>query len=112
MAWKDLIEQTRKITEKSKPIMKQAQMYGSHTLAFLGKQVEQTPIYIKTEEEYNIHSSEKRSICIAYDSSKEVAEFIHIMMPVWATKAWTDAATLKYIEVSNNPDLARNLNIS
>jgi len=33
------------------------------------------------------------------------------MMPVWATQAWTDAAELKYIELSQNEDLARTLKV-
>lgn len=73
--------------------------------------MEQTPIFIKTEEEYNIHASEKRSICIAYDSTSEVSETIRIMMPIWSTGAWTDTAALKYIELSSLRDVANNLKI-
>lgn len=33
------------------------------------------------------------------------------MVPIWATQAWTDAASLKYIELSASPDLAQTLGI-
>ncbi|MFZ2255787.1 MAG: hypothetical protein WAW59_07915 [Patescibacteria group bacterium] len=33
------------------------------------------------------------------------------MMPVWATQAWTDAAELKYLEISQNQDLVKTLKV-
>lgn len=112
MDWKSLLEKTKTITEKSKPLIEKAKVYSSSAIAFVWKQVEQTPIFIKTEEEYNIHASEKRSICIAYDASNTISEPIRIMMPVWATQAWTDTAVLKYIEISWSKDLSSTLQIS
>ena len=55
--------------------------------------------------------SSKRAILIAYTNQDPQSETIRLMMPIWATQAWTDAAELKYIETSGNADLARNLNI-
>ena len=112
MDWKSLLEKTKTITEKSKPLLEKAKVYGSSAIAFVGKQVEQTPIFIKTEEEYNIHASEKRSLCITYDSKDIVSETVRIMMPVWSTQAWTDTAVLKYIELSGSEELRSSLQIT
>lgn len=111
MNWNTLIEKTKNLTEKGRPILKKAKTYGSDAIAFVGKQVEQTPIFIKTEEEYNIEVSKKRSIIIAYDNTNPNNEFVRIMIPVWSSLAWTDTASMRYIELSNNSELSKNLNI-
>ncbi len=112
MDWKILSDTTRTLTEKSKPLIEKAKTYGTSAIAFAWKQAGQTPIFIKTEEEYNILMSEKRSICIAYDGSDPISQSIHIMMPIWATQAWTDTATLKYLDTRTYSDIARNLKIN
>ena len=112
MDWKILSDTTRTLTEKSKPLIEKAKTYGTSAIAFAWKQVGQTPIFIKTEEEYNILMSEKRSICIAYDDTDPISQSIHIMMPLWATQAWTDTANLKYLEIHTYSDIARNLKIN
>lgn len=77
----------------------------------MGKQIEQTPIFIKTEAEYNEFITGKRTIMVAYDSRDISSESIRIMMPIWATQAWTDAADLKYIEISSSEELVKLLKI-
>jgi hypothetical protein len=118
MDWKALtakaqpwIDKTKPWLDKTKPLVAKAKSYGSSAVSMIAEQIETTPIFLTTEESYNIHMSSKRAIIIAYDNRDAVSESIRIMMPVWATQAWTDAAELRYIETSGNADLARNLNI-
>ena len=116
MNWKQIIEKaqpliskTKEIANKTTPIVNKAKTYWSNTIAFMWKQLEQTPMFLKTEEEYNIHASAKRAISIAYDSRDSVSEDIRVMSPIWSTLAWTDTAQLKFIEISTNEDLSRNI---
>jgi hypothetical protein len=110
---KPLFDKTKLLTQKASPLIQRARNYGSDAIAFVGKQVEQTPMFLRTEEEYNLHHESKRSILIAYDSRDTlISEKVRISMPIWATQAWTDAAELKYIEISTNEDLAKLLGIS
>lgn len=111
MDWKNLKEKTQWLIEKSKPIVNKAKEYGSSAIAFAGKQIEQTPIFIKNEEDYNIHMSAKRAIFVAYDQKWNASEFVRMMIPVWWTQAWTDAAEIKYLETDTHKELAEILNI-
>jgi hypothetical protein len=111
MDWKALTEKTKPWIDKTRPLVEKAKTYGSTAVSFVGKQIETTPIFLTTEESYNIHISAKRAVLIAYDSRDPISESIRLMMPIWATQAWTDASELKYIEISGNEELARNLNI-
>jgi hypothetical protein len=111
MDWTTLTAKVQPWLDKAKPLVAQAKTYWSSAVSLIGKQIEATPIFLTTEEAYNIHMSSKRAILIAYDNRDSQSESIRLMMPVWATQAWTDAAELKYIEISGNEELARNLNI-
>ena len=109
---KPLVDKTKAIGKKASPVVKKAKWYWSDAVAYVWKQIEQTPIFLRTEEEYNEFFAAKRSILVAYDSTHASSEDIRVMMPVWATQAWTDAAVLKYIETSENPDLVKTLKIT
>lgn len=112
MNWQSLIDTTKTLAKKTTPVISRVKWYWSDALAYVGKQVEQTPIFLKTEEEYNEFFASKRAILIAYDNRDAVSEDIRMMLPVWATQAWTDTAELKYIEISGNPDLVKILKIT
>lgn len=86
------------IKEKLTPYIEKATDAGKKALVFTEKQVQTTPIFLKTETEYHDHvHANKRSIVIAYDENHEIAHTIRMMMPIWATLAWTDTASLKYM---------------
>ncbi len=106
-----MIQKTKELADKTAPFVQKAKSYGSSAVAYIGKQIETTPIFIKNEEEFNMHIHAKRAILIAYDGREEMSEYVRLMMPVWATQAWSDAAELKYLEISTYPDLAKTLNI-
>lgn len=111
MAFKTLLEKVKWINLQDHPIIHTAKWYGSSAVDFIWKQLTQTPIFIHTEEEYNILMSEKRAICIAYDNREPIRESIHLMLPIWSTQAWADTAVLRYIELSGHPDLAQQISI-
>ena len=111
MDWTTLTAKAKPWLDKTKPLIDRAKTYGSSAVSFVGKQIEATPIFLTTDEAYNIHMSSKRAILIAYDNQDPQSESIRLMMPIWATQAWTDASELRYIETSGNAALARNLNI-
>lgn len=118
MDWKTLtakaqpwIDKTKPWIDKTKPLVEKAKTYGSSAVSLVAKQIEATPMFLTTEEAYTNHITARRSILIAYDSRDPLSESIRLMMPIWATQAWTDAAELKYIEISGNEELARNLHI-
>jgi hypothetical protein len=94
------------------PYLDQAKVYGWKALEFTARQAQGTPVFIQNEEEYNIHSSLKRSILIAYDDREKISQEILLRTPVWATKAWMDAATIRYLSISATPDLARLIGIT
>lgn len=96
---------------KTKTLWKTAKVYGEKALDFTQRQAQSTPIFLKTEEAYNIHTSAKRAVFIAYDEEKKVAQEVLLRSPVWVAKAWMDNAEIRYLSITQNPDLARTLGI-
>jgi len=93
------------IKEKLTPYIEKAKDASQKVLIFTEKQVQSTPIFLKNEEEYNIHITAKYAIVVAYDETHEVAHVIRMMMPVWSAQAWTDMAKLRYISIKNPQNL-------
>jgi putative SOS response-associated peptidase YedK len=99
----------KKITENMGPLINQAKTYGAKALQFTQKQAQNTAIFLKTEEEYNIAQTAKRAIFIAYDETNPLSEEILLRSPVWTTKAWMDTAEVRFLSITASPDLARTL---
>jgi hypothetical protein len=99
----------KKISENLSPYIAQAKNYGEKALQFTQKQAQNSAIFLKTEEEYNISQVAKRAIFIAYDESNPTSKEILLRSPVWTTKAWMDTAEIRFLSISANPDLARTL---
>jgi hypothetical protein len=97
--------------EKAKVYGEKAKIYGEKALDFTQRQIQNTPIFLKTEEAYNIHVSAKRAVFIAYDENEKIAQEVLLRSPVWAAKAWTDNAEIRYLSITQSGDLARNLGI-
>lgn len=83
MAFQDFLKKAQPWIDKTKPLVDKARGYSSQAIDYIGKQVEQTPIFLKTEEEYNIHASSKRAIFVAFDGSSSDAESLRLLMPLW-----------------------------
>lgn len=95
------------IKSKLTPIFDQAKVYGGKALDFTQKQAQGTPIFLKTEEAYNILESSKRAIVIGYDENNTLSQEVTLRAPVWSAKAWMDNAEIRYISLSKTPELAQ-----
>jgi hypothetical protein len=105
MDWKSL-------TAKLDPFITQAKDAGYKALDFTQKQLQNTPLVLKTLEEYNLLRSSKRFVLISYDETDPLAREVLLRSPVWSTQAWSDAAELRFVEVASAPDIVRSLDIS
>lgn len=99
------------IKNKLTPIFDQAKVYGGKALDFTQKQAQGTPIFLKTEEAYNIHQSSRRAIVIGYDENNTLSQEVTLRAPVWSAKAWMDNAEIRYIALSKTPELAQIINM-
>lgn len=107
-----LKETVTPLVQKTGPIIEKARDYGEKALDFTLEQAATTPMFLQDEETYNIHMSLKRSILVAYDESDETIKNLALLFPIWGTKAWMDTASLKFLSLTKNRDLAKTLNIS
>lgn len=108
----DLSKTLASIKEKATPYIKKAEELGVKTLDFTGEQLAKTPLFIKSEDEWNEHITQKRAIVVAYDESdKQVTEMLYLF-PLWGTKAWMDAASLKFLSWKEASSLAKTLQIT
>jgi hypothetical protein len=99
------------LTSKLDPFLDKARDAGYRALDFTQKQLQNTPIVLKTMDEYTLLRTSKRFILIAYDESDPLAREILLRSPVWSAQAWSDAAELRFVEISSGPDIIRNLAI-
>jgi hypothetical protein len=97
------------IKEKLTPYIEKAKDASQKALVFTEQQVQNTPIFLKNEEEYNIHITAKYAIVVAYDETHEVAHTVRMLMPIWSTQAWTDMAKLRYISTKKSGELTQSL---
>ena len=97
------------LKEKLTPYIEKAKDASQKALVFTEKQVQNTPIFLKNEEEYNIHITAKYAIVVAYDETHEVAHTVRMMMPIWSAQAWTDMAKLRYISNKKDGELVQSL---
>ncbi len=69
--------------KKVNPYLDKAKVYGEKALDFTAKQAQATPLFLTTEEAYNIHASAKRAILIAYDDTDDDVKNILLSLPIW-----------------------------
>ena len=119
MDWKSLTSKLDPLMTKIEPYTKKLDPYidrakdaGYKALDFTQKQLQNTPIVLKSLEEYTLLRTSKRAILIAYDESDPLSREIVLRSPVWSAQAWSDAAELRYIEISSAPDIVRTLGIT
>lgn len=112
MDWKSLTEKLNPLTEKLNPYLDKAKDAGFRALDFTQKQLQSTPIVLKTLEEYTLLRESKRFILISYDETDPLAREVLLRSPVWSTQAWSDAAEIRFVEVSSAPEIVRNLDIT
>jgi hypothetical protein len=105
MDWKSL-------TSKLDPYIDKAKDAGYKALDFTQKQLQNTPVVLKTMQEYTLLRTSKRFVLITYDESDPLSREIILRSPVWSAQAWSDAAELRFVEVSSGPDIVWNLGIN
>jgi hypothetical protein len=104
MDWKSL-------TSKLEPYISKAKDAGYKALDFTQKQLQNTPVVLKTLEEYTNLRGSKRVVLFAYDESDMDAKNLLLRSPIWTTQAWGDAAEFRLVEIHSAPDIARELQI-
>ncbi len=68
-----------------------------------------TPLFIKTQSEYEDLLTEKRVVLIAYDATNDIAKEIRLLSSVWLAKAFMDVSKLRYINLTDSAEFARNI---
>ena len=119
MDWKSLtskfdpfIAKMDPYVKKLDPLMDKAKEMGLKTLDFTQRQIQSTPIVLKTQSELDTLRTIKRLIVITYDQSDASSHEILLRSPVWVTKAWSDAAELRFVERSASPDIVSSLGVT
>ncbi len=98
----------KKITETMTPYLNKAKEYGQKAAKFAEEQIQTTPLFIKTQEEYESLITEKRVVIIAYDETQDVAKEIRLLSTIWMTRAFMDTAKLRFIILDESLDFIRN----
>ncbi len=112
MNWKNITDKLNPYIAKMDPYLKTAREYGQKAAEFAEDQIQTTPLFIRSQAEYNALIAEKRVILIAYDETAPVAQEIRLLSPVWLTRAYMDTASLRYLSLIESRDLAANLGLT
>lgn len=119
MDWKSLTSKMNPLLEKVQPYIKKldplvdkTKEMGIKTLDFTQRQLQSTPIVLKTLAELDALRTHKRLIVICYDEKDPISREILLHYPVWATKAWSDAADLRFVEITASPDIVSSLGVA
>lgn len=108
---KKLADATAPLMEKAAPLMEKAKDAGFKAIDFTQKQLQNTPIALKTIDEYKDFLTKKRAIIIAYNETDPSVRDVLMRIPLWSAKAWSDAAELRLIEISKESELGSYLAI-
>jgi hypothetical protein len=109
MDWNTLKNKLQPLAQKLHPYLEKAKNAGYKAVDFTGKQLQNTPLMIKTHDDYIDLQTRKRAILIGYDGTHPQAREVLLRAPLWGTQAWSDAADLRYIDTSLLPQLAREM---
>jgi hypothetical protein len=102
---------TAPLAEKAAPFLEKAKVAGYKAMDFTQKQLQNTPIVMKTVDEYKDFLTKKRIILIAYDEKSLESREILLRTPLWSTQAWSDAAEIRFVETSKESELTTHLAI-
>lgn len=93
----DFSKITNNIVNTSKKWKDSILQAGKKTLQFTWGQLSSTSLFIDHEDAYNQMLEQKRVVFVAFDEDHDVMNEIILLMPVWASKAFTDISTVKYL---------------
>lgn len=108
---KKLTDAATPLMQKAAPLVEKAKVAGFKAMDYTQKQLQNTPLVLKTVEEYKDLLTKKRAIIIAYNESDPSTREILMRIPLWSTKAWSDAAELRLVETSSESELSTHLSI-
>jgi hypothetical protein len=101
-----------KFTDTLTPYVNKAKEYGQKAAKFAEDQIQTTPLFIKTQVEYEDLLTEKRAIIVAYDENQDdIAKEIRLLSTIWLTRAFMDAAKLRFISIHESAELVQNIGI-
>lgn len=107
MDWNALKQKTSSYLQKATPYVEKAKVYGGKALDFTQKQLQNTPIVLKTVAEYEtLVVDAKRLILIGYDEANPLSQELLLRTPVWSTQAWSDNASLRFFSLQTSPEVA------
>ena len=112
MNWKNITDKLNPYMAKMHPYLDRAKEYGKKATEFAEEQIQTTPLFIRSQAEYDALITEKRVIIIAYDATDPVAQDIRLLSPIWLTRAFMDTARLRYISLIEFQDLATSLGLT
>ena len=112
MNWQNITDKLNPYITKMDPYLKSAKEYGYKAAEFAEEQIQTTPLFIRSQADYDSLITEKRVVIIAYDETDPVAQEIRLLSAVWLTRAFMDTASLRYISLTESRDLVTNLGLT
>ncbi len=112
MDWKNITDSLSPYIAKIDPYLDMAKGYGKKAAEFAEEQVQATPLFIRSQAEYDLLIMDKRVIIIAYDEADPITDDIRLFSPIWLTRAFMDTARLRYISLIESRDLTQTLGLT
>lgn len=112
MNWQNITDKLNPYIAKMDPYLDLAKKYGKKAAEFTEEQIQATPLFVRSQTEYDTLITEKRVVIIAYDETDPVAQEIRLLSPIWLTRAFMDTARLRYISLTESRDLAMSLGLT
>ncbi len=112
MDWKKVTDKINPYIAKMNPYLNKAKEYGKKAADFAETQIQMTPLFIKTQAEYDALLLDKRVVIIAYDDTDSLAQDIRLFSSIWLTRAFMDTARLRFISLHESVDLAQSLGLA
>lgn len=81
-------------------------------LEFVEDKLQETPLFVRTQDEYNSLVKERRAIILAFDEKNEISKELMVLLPVWQTEAFIDSATFRYMNFESSAEIIKNENYS
>lgn len=101
----------KKFKDSMTPYVNKAKEYWQKAVDFAENQIQTTPLFIKSQNDYDGILTEKRVIILAYDDTDEFAKDVQLYSTVWLTRAFLDVAKCRFLNIKEFPDLAQNLGL-
>lgn len=92
------------LKQKALPFVEKAKDYGFKAIDFSQKQLKNTDMILRTEEEFLRVTKKRRAIVLAYDETTLPSKELLLRVPLWGAQAWTDTADFRLISFTSNPE--------